>query len=109
MTIFAPIDEAFDHLSEEVEKNLTSSSALLEQLIMYHVVPNKKIMISDLEEEDMLVKSVVGDSLRINTYLKSKFYQVWCVFEFDRVYISFSSSLVNSLGFWFEFFRFQYC
>ena len=77
MTIFAPIDEAFDHLSEEVEKNLTSSSDLLEQLIMYHVVPNKKIMISDLEEEDMLVKSVVGDSLRINTYLKSKFYQVW--------------------------------
>ena len=84
MTIFAPIDEAFDHLSEEVEKNLTSSSALLEQLIMYHVVPNKKIMISDLEEEDMLVKSVVGDSLRINTYLKSKFYQVWCVFSFEN-------------------------
>ena len=34
-------------------------------------------MINDLDEDDMLMQSAIaGDSLRLNTYLKSKFYQV---------------------------------
>ena len=41
MTIFAPIDEAFDHLSKEIVGNVTTDPKKLEQLIMYHVVPNR--------------------------------------------------------------------
>ena len=76
MTVFAPTNGAFERLSNQTIANLTDDPHMLEQLIMYHVVPNKKIMISDLEDEDMVLKSVVGDSLRLNTYLRSQFYQV---------------------------------
>ena len=76
MTVFAPVNEAFERLSNQTIANLTDDPHLLEQLIMYHVVPNKKIIINDLEDEDMVLKSVVGDPLRLNTYLRSQFYQV---------------------------------
>ena len=76
MTVFAPVNEAFERLSNQTIASLTDDPHLLEQLIMYHVVPNKKIIINDLEDEDMVLKSVVGDPLRLNTYLRSQFYQV---------------------------------
>ena len=51
-------------------------STISENFILFQFY-SRKIMINDLDEDDMLMQSAIaGDSLRLNTYLKSKFYQV---------------------------------
>ena len=46
-------------------------------------------MINDLDEDNMLMQSAIaGDSLRLNTYLKSKFYQVIVIYTLPPKSIS---------------------
>ncbi|VEU39079.1 unnamed protein product [Pseudo-nitzschia multistriata] len=48
LTVFAPTDDAFSALPEDVVAGLTSSPSLLREVLWYHVVPNAEILTSDL-------------------------------------------------------------
>jgi uncharacterized surface protein with fasciclin (FAS1) repeats len=75
-TIFAPTDEAFDNLPEDLVANLTSDPEMLKQVLLGHVVPGVAFKAADLEDEDTVFESAQGSTLRVNLYLKSTFYGV---------------------------------
>jgi len=66
-TIFAPTNEAFAALPEEVLKKLDSDPELLKNTLLYHVIPNKAIPIKPYDLDKKLV-TATGAPLRVNTY-----------------------------------------
>ncbi len=75
-TVFAPLDEAFLKLPEELQNTLGSDPEALRDLLLGHVVMGKAIKARDLVDEDVQVNSAQGSPLRVNVYLKSRFYSV---------------------------------
>merc|ERR1712142_1014421 len=67
-TIFAPSNEAFQALDQELVNSLLSDTEKLKSVLLYHVVPGR-VLSSDLSND--LVNSVQGAALRINLYQPS--------------------------------------
>lgn len=76
LTLFVPIDEAFTKLPKELVANFSSDPDLVKRLLLSHLVPGQKLEISSLDQEDLLLKNALGANVRVNVYLKSKFYEV---------------------------------
>ena len=67
-TVFAPNDEAFAKLPQELLDTLANDVELLKKVLTYHVVAGK-VMSSDVQN-DQLAPSVEGSELRTNVYLR---------------------------------------
>ena len=76
ITLFAPNNQAFSRLTEDLVKNMRADSQLLLTVLENHIVMGKRIILEDLEDEELLLTTIGGRSLRINVYKKSKFYRV---------------------------------
>ena len=79
LTFFAPTDEAFGNLTKEEFKKLDSDPELLKNVLLGHVVPKKALFYrGGALEEDQVYESAAptGPLLRVNIYLKSKFFDV---------------------------------
>jgi len=76
ITIFAPLDSAFAKLPAELTETLTTDLDLLKKVLLSHIVPGK-VLSTDLSN-DLTVASVQGTQLRVNMYMKSKFYDGFC-------------------------------
>ncbi|MFD4366690.1 fasciclin domain-containing protein [Rhodococcus sp. NPDC058521] len=70
-TVFAPVDEAFAKIDPATIETLKTDSAMLEQILTYHVVPGQ-IAPSDIEGEHATVEGAAvnvtgsGDALKVN-------------------------------------------
>ena len=79
MTLFAPTDEAFDNLPREVYNRLDSDPDLLKNVLLGHVIPKNPIFYREGSlGSDQVYESAAlnGTFLRVNVYLKNKFYDV---------------------------------
>ena len=76
MTVFAPNNLAFGRLSDDLVKNIREDQQLLLTVLENHVVMGKRIILEDLEDEELLLTTLGGRSLRVNVYKRSKFYRV---------------------------------
>ncbi len=83
-TVFAPTNEAFGKLPDELVDTLKNDPDLLKKVLLYHVVP-ARLLSGDAEDDDILVESQEGTQLRINTYMKRFYYDVWKT-RFPSVY-----------------------
>jgi len=82
-TVFAPTNEAFAKLPTELVNTLTSDVELLKKVLLFHVVSGE-VYSKDLSN-DLSVNSVEGSPLRVNIYLKSKFYPGFVTVNGKRV------------------------
>jgi len=82
-TVFAPTNEAFAKLPAELVNTLTSDVELLKKVLLFHVVSGE-VYSKDLSN-DLSVNSVEGSPLRVNIYLKSKFYPGFVTVNGKRV------------------------
>jgi uncharacterized surface protein with fasciclin (FAS1) repeats len=64
-TVFAPTDAAFAKIPEDQIEALLANKTQLTAVLTYHVVPGK-VMSTDLKD-GMMVKTVQGENLTINT------------------------------------------
>ena len=64
-TVFAPTDDAFAKIPKDQIAALLANKTQLTAVLTYHVVPSK-VMSTDLKNE-MMVKTVQGENLTINT------------------------------------------
>ena len=76
VTLFAPNNQAFGRLTEDLVKNMRADNQLLLTVLENHIVMGKRIILGDLEDEELMLTTIGGRSLRINVYKKSKFYRV---------------------------------
>ena len=79
LTLFAPTNEAFDNIPREVFNQLDSDRDLLKNVLLGHVVPKTTIFYRDGNlRNDQVYESAAldGTLLRVNVYLKNKFYDV---------------------------------
>ena len=79
LTLFAPTNEAFDELPKEVFNKLDSDPELLKNVLLGHVIPKNPIFYRNGElKSDQVYESAAinGSYLRVNVYLKNKFYDV---------------------------------
>ena len=79
LTLFAPTNEAFDELPTDVFSKLESDPELLKNVLLAHVIPKNTIFYRDGElKDDQVYESgaLNGTYLRVNVYLKNKFYNV---------------------------------
>ncbi|XP_069141559.1 transforming growth factor-beta-induced protein ig-h3-like [Argopecten irradians] len=67
MTMFAPNNSAFSKLSPAVIKLLDTNTTEIVNVILYHVL-NEELRIDNNTENDMLVGTLAGPSIRINVY-----------------------------------------
>lgn len=82
-TVFAPTNEAFAKLPADLVNTLTSDVELLKKVLLFHVVSGE-VYSKDLSN-DLSVNSVEGSPLRVNIYLKSKFYPGFVTVNGKRV------------------------
>lgn len=79
LTLFAPTNEAFDNIPREVFNQLDADRDLLKNVLLGHVVPKTTIFYRDGNlRNDQVYESAAldGTLLRVNVYLKNKFYDV---------------------------------
>jgi len=74
-TVFAPTNEAFENLPQDTLDALMADMELLKKVLLYHVLPTE-VTANQITEDDVLVDSVEGSKLRINTYMKKYYYEV---------------------------------
>ena len=74
-TVFAPTNEAFENLPQDTLDALMADVELLKKVLLYHVLPTQ-VTANEITEDDIVVDSVEGSKLRINTYMKKYFYEV---------------------------------
>ncbi|OWF44001.1 Periostin [Mizuhopecten yessoensis] len=67
MTMFAPNNSAFDKLSPDLMKLLNTNMTELVNVLLYHVL-NEELRIDNETQNDMLVGTIYGPSVRINVY-----------------------------------------
>jgi len=65
-TIFAPTNEAFESIPEDVLDNLVNDKQLLKNTLLSHVIPNSAIKFEDLKGNDQV--NAAGGPLRIRTF-----------------------------------------
>jgi len=82
-TVFAPTNEAFAKLPADLVDTLTGDVELLKKVLLFHVVSGE-VYSKDLSN-DLSVNSVEGSPLRVNIYLKSKFYPGFVTVNGKRV------------------------
>ena len=77
MTLFAPTNEAIESLPEETKTALNEDTELLKNILLSHVVLGDPIYYKDLKEDQAVTTAGPnGELIRVNVYLKSKFYDV---------------------------------
>ena len=79
LTLFAPTNEAFEDIPREVFNQLDSNTELLKNVLLGHVIPQKSIFYrnGDLTSDQVYESAALnGTLLRVNVYLKNKFYDV---------------------------------
>ncbi|XP_035695760.1 transforming growth factor-beta-induced protein ig-h3-like [Branchiostoma floridae] len=69
-TVFAPTDDAFAALPEDLLAKLESDNLLLTQLLEFHVASSK--VMSDGLKNNQLIPTLIGLNIRINIYNTSK-------------------------------------
>lgn len=65
-TIFAPTNEAFESVPQDVLDSLLNNKQLLKDTLLNHVIPNAAIKFEDLKGSDKV--SAAGSPLRIRTF-----------------------------------------
>ncbi|XP_042882491.1 transforming growth factor-beta-induced protein ig-h3-like isoform X2 [Penaeus japonicus] len=68
-TIFAPTNKAFEAVDKEVLDSLLADTEMLKSVLLYHVVP--AAVYSPQLADDLLVNTVEGKPLRVNTYFSN--------------------------------------
>ena len=79
LTLFAPTNEAIDNLPREVYGQLNSNPELLKNVLLGHVIPKTPIFYRNggLKSDQVYESATAnGTILRVNVYLKNKFYDV---------------------------------
>jgi len=83
-TVFAPTNEAFEKLPKEMIDGLMADPEVLKKVLLYHVLPSE-VQSKDIVEEDVVVDSVEGSKLRVNTYMKKFFYDGFLTVNGKRI------------------------
>jgi len=88
LTLFAPTNEAFEDIPREVFNQLDSDTELLKNVLLGHVIPQKSIFYrnGDLTSDQVYESAALnGTLLRVNVYLKNKFYDGYMTVNGKRV------------------------
>jgi len=88
LTLFAPTNEAFENIPREVFNQLDADRDLLKNVLLGHVVPKTTIFYRDGNlRNDQVYESAAldGTLLRVNVYLKNKFYDGYMTVNGKRV------------------------
>ncbi|XP_060073464.1 periostin-like [Ylistrum balloti] len=67
LTMFAPNNGAFSKLSPDLMKLLNTNMTELVNVLLYHVL-NEELRIDNTTQNDMLIGTLAGPSIRINVY-----------------------------------------
>lgn len=88
LTLFAPTNEAFENIPREVFNQLDSDPELLKNVLLGHVIPKTPIFYrnGDLRNDQVYESAALnGTYLRVNVYLKNKFYDGYMTVNGKRV------------------------
>jgi transforming growth factor-beta-induced protein len=77
-TLFAPTNDAFGAIDLSTLNTLLQDVNLLRSVLTYHVVTSALAPVSI--ENELVIKSLAGESLRFNVYKKGKVSQLFNIF-----------------------------